>query len=181
MKQISPYRSHESVWDFMSEVERAFDDLWQTSAARTPRAAALETFTPAVDLHENKDFYLVSMDLPGVPEKNIKIDAQQGRLTVSGERSREDKSENGLFRRFERVHGRFERSFALPQNVDQERIQARYENGVLEIVIPKAEVAKSRTIQINKDKGGLFSRLVGSKESEATAAITTEGPSTEKH
>lgn len=141
MRQISPFLKSESVWDFMSEVEKAFDEM--------SRSPGRSTFTPAVDLQETKDAYLVSMDLPGVPEKEIKIDVQHGRLTVSGERTRETNKEEGGFRRFERVHGRFERTFSLPQNVNQEKISARFENGVLEIQVPKAELAKSRTIAIN--------------------------------
>lgn len=170
MRNISPYQGRESLWDFMSEVERAFDDIWRTPARGQTTARALaEQFTPAVDLHETKEFYLVSMDLPGVAEKDVKIDVQDGRLTISGERSRESKMDEGRFHRFERTCGRFQRSFALPQDVNQEKIQARYENGVLEVLIPKTEVAKAREISITTDKGGLFSRLLGTKEVKAAA------------
>lgn len=186
MRQITPYRSQNSLWDFMSEVEKAFDEMWQpatassTATTGTTPARRTEAFTPAVDLHESKDFYLVSLDLPGVPEKDIKIDVEKGRLTVSGERVRETKSEEGLFRRFERSYGPFERTFALPQNVAQDKIQARFENGVLEILIPKAELAKPTSISINKEKGGLFSRLINNGEKSETEA-SEKAPMVEKH
>ncbi|MBX3023091.1 MAG: Hsp20/alpha crystallin family protein [Bdellovibrionales bacterium] len=179
MRQITPYRSRESLWDFMSEVEKAFDEVWRNpTETRGENRRELASFSPVVDLHESKDFYLVSMDLPGVPEKNIKVDVDQGRLSVSGERSREIKNEEGMFRRIERSYGRFERTFALPQNVSQDKIQARYENGVLEVLIPKAEVAQPKSISINKEKGGLFSRLTSGEK--GTAAPDTP-QTTEKH
>jgi HSP20 family protein len=185
MRQLTNYRGagRDSLWDFMSEMERAFDDMWRSPDASAGTPGTMENFTPAVDLHETKDFYLVSADLPGVPEKNIKIDVQQGRLTITGERSREHKNDDGMFKRFEKSYGKFERSFQLPQGVNPDKIQARYENGVLEVLIPKAEVAKPKSIAINKEKGGLFSRILGQKDVEpaTTPGATTEGPTVEKH
>ncbi|NJL24797.1 MAG: Hsp20/alpha crystallin family protein [Calothrix sp. SM1_5_4] len=165
MRQLSPTRK-ESLWDFMNEVERAFDEAWRTPATRGSNERG-EGFIPAVDLHETDDLYLVSMDLPGVAEKDVKIDVQNGRLAVSGERRRETRSNENGFKRYERSYGRFERLFALPQDVNQDGIKARFENGVLEIMIPKAEVAKPRSIAIEKDSGGLFSRLLGQKSVES--------------
>jgi HSP20 family protein len=178
--ELSTY-SPNSVWEFMSEMDRAFDDFWkpQVSEGTAGGTRSLRTFTPAVDLHETDDFYLISVDLPGIAQKDVKIDVQNGRLSVSGERSSEVSQEEGLFKRFERSYGRFERSFQLPQDVDDNKIQARMENGVLEIMVPKAEVAKPRSIQVESEKGGLFSRLLGKKnvESSQNVAKNTE----EKH
>lgn len=172
MRQITPYRNRESLWDFMSEVEKAFDEFWQPVPQR---GMQLEAFTPAVDVQETKDNFLVSVDVPGIPQKDIKIDVHNGRLTVSGERSRETNKEDGMFKRYERSYGRFERSFSLPQGVNPDSIQARCEDGVLEILIPKVEAAKPKSIEINKDKGGLFSKLLNRGESR------NEAPATEKH
>lgn len=168
MRQLTPQR-RDTLWDFMSEVERAFDQAWNTSdiAGRSHRRTELPTFAPAVDLHETKDFYLISVDVPGIDQNNIKVDVEDGRLTVSGERTREEHKEDGMFQRFEKSYGRFVRSFQLPQNIDEGKIQARSENGVLEIMVPKTEQAKPRSVQIEAGKGGLFSKLVGnSKKSE---------------
>jgi len=155
----------------MSEVERAFDELWKPSPGSTQGTGSLATtgerFVPAVDVHEDKEFYLLSMDLPGLAEKDVRIEVQNGRLTVSGERNRETRREDDRFRRYERSFGRFERTFALPQNVDQEKIKARFENGVLEMMVPKSEVSRTRTVAIERDKGGLFSRLLGDRKAEA--------------
>lgn len=150
-----------TIFEFMNEVERSFDDLWPQQD-RSP-ARISRTFVPAVDLHETQDFYLVSLDIPGVNEKDVHIDVQDGRLSISGERVREEHKNEGYYRRFERAVGKFERSFQLPTNVDSTKIQARFENGVLEVMIPKVEAVKPRKIEIESGKGGLFSRLLGQK------------------
>lgn len=153
MRQPTVYR-RDNVWDFMSDVEKAFDELWRQPGATSSNADIAPRFTPAVDLHEIDDVYLISVDLPGVSEKDIKIDVSNGRLTISGERTQQKREQGKGFRRFERNYGRFERAFQLPQDVNQEKIQARLENGVLEVLIPKSEVAKPRTIQIETKKDG---------------------------
>lgn len=159
-----------SVWDFMSDVERALNEVWQAPQSRKALSAA---FTPAVDVHETDDSYLLSLDVPGIPQEAIKIEANDGRLTISGERSSFNTTDEKHFKRVERSFGSFERSFQLPQNVDQAKIQARYENGVLEVMVPKAEIAKPKSISIESQKGGLFSRMIG-KKSEKDKAPTTE-------
>jgi HSP20 family protein len=177
-RQLTSYRQ-DPMFDFMSEVQRAMDDFWQSPRTGSGREAEpTQSFLPAVDLHETPEFYLVSLDVPGVSQKDIKIDVQQGRLTISGERRRTDKEDSALFKRFERSYGRFERSFQLPQDVSQEKIQARFENGVLEVMVPKAEVAKPRSIAIeSSDKGGLFSGLLGRK----TVDVKTDDKKNENH
>ena len=186
MPRNFPQHSPNSVWDFMSEVEKAFDDLWRSPRSPTNvNQSAFSGFTPAVDVHESGEFYLVSVDLPGVPQKDVNISIANGRLSVSGERKQEERKEDKMFKRFERSYGRFERSFQLPQDIDENKIQARYENGVLEIMIPKSEVAKPRSIHIDTEKGGLFSRLLGQKNVESnsrrTEGSTDKSPPFEKH
>lgn len=176
-RDLTSYRSASSVWDFMSEVEKAFDEIWtpqqpitknQTFNSTSKRELA--TFAPPVDLHETPEFYLISLDMPGIAQKDIRIDVSHSRLTVSGERTREEHKSDGMFKRFERSVGRFERSFQLPQNIEEGKIQARTENGVLEIMIPKAAAQQQRTIKIEADsKSGLFSNLLGKKNVEAAA------------
>lgn len=153
----------ESLWDFMSEMERAFDGLWEPTRETKAMGKRIESFIPAVDLHETSEGYLVSADLPGMDQKDIKVDVHNGRLTIHGERSREEKSEEGQFRRYEKSYGRFERSFQLPQNVAEDKVQARFENGVLEVFVPKVEAAKPKSVEVEVGKGGLFSKLVGQK------------------
>jgi HSP20 family protein len=106
------------------------------------------TWAPAVDVAEDTDRILVKVEVPGMEEKDLKINFEDGLLTVSGERHferREDRS----YHRIERAYGSFVRTFSLPRSVDAGKISAQYRNGVLEIEIPKREESKPRQIQIN--------------------------------
>lgn len=167
-REMTSYNRPNSVWDFMSEVEKAFGEIWDTpraTSAREPRM--LSTFSPPVDVHETNEYFLLSLDLPGIPQSAIQIDVKEGRLSISGERAQTEKKDDGMFKRFERVTGKFQRSFQLPQNIDESKIQARMEHGVLEVMVPKAEAVKPRAIKIEAEKGGLFSRLLDNKKSES--------------
>jgi len=162
MSNLTPRRPQQSIWDFMSEMERVFDDTW--APTRTGKALAQEAFTPRVDVKETEDHYLIAADLPGINRNQIKVECHQGRLSISGERSKEVTSEKDQWHRVERTYGRFERSFQLPVDVKEDQIQARFEDGVLEVLVPKAQAAKSRTIAIEGEKKGLFSKLLSKEE-----------------
>ena len=106
------------------------------------------TWAPAVDVAEDAEKIHVKVEVPGMEEKDLKINYEDGLLTVSGERQferREDRS----YHRIERAYGSFVRTFNLPRSVDATKIVANYRNGVLEIDIPKKEEAKPKQIQIN--------------------------------
>lgn len=158
-KEMTPFTGRGSVWDFMSEMEKAFDDIWSDGSLFQNRGGQMESrqFVPAVDLRETNDFYLLSVDVPGLSEKDIQINVHDGRLTLSGERKSEHRSEDQGVHRIEKSYGHFERSFQLPKGVKEDKIQARSENGVLEVMIPKAEQAKPRSVQIEPSKGNFTS------------------------
>ena len=106
------------------------------------------TWAPAVDVAEDTDRISVKVEVPGMEEKDLKINFEDGLLTVSGERQferREDRS----YHRIERAYGSFVRTFSLPRSVDAGKITAEYRAGVLEIEIPKREESKPRQIEIN--------------------------------
>ncbi len=162
---LTPRRS-QSVWDFMNEMDQVFNKVFEgPSSGRS--ATELMDFAPPVDIEENGDFYLLSMDIPGVEAKDVKIDVSNGQLTVSGQRVKTHKEEQGPLRRYERQFGQFTRSFLLPSQIDEEKIQARHEGGVLEIMIPKSGAAKPKSIKIESEKGGLFSRLLGKNDKDS--------------
>jgi len=119
------------------DFDRLFDDL----SART-------VFSPATEIVESADHILLSMDLPGMKKEDIHIDIEGDTLTVSGERKREQREERANYQRYERAYGTFKRSFTLPTIVDVDKVEARYENGVLELQLPKAEAAKPRRITV---------------------------------
>jgi HSP20 family protein len=101
-----------------------------------------------VDVVEEADTYVFYADLPGVPKENVEITFEDNILTVAGHRERREESNNGQYRRIERRYGRFTRSFALPSQVDTAKVDARFQDGVLVVRVPKAETAKARKIKI---------------------------------
>ena len=136
---------------------RDFDLLFNamTSSAFGNRWLADEmesaTFYPATDVVENEKGYLVSFDLPGVQEKDVKIGVKDRILTIAGERNRQMQKEGKSWARTERSFGRFTRSFTLPEEVDMNKIEAQYENGVLHLFLPKAPEAKPMEIPIRTE------------------------------
>ncbi|HEX4926244.1 MAG TPA: Hsp20/alpha crystallin family protein [Bdellovibrionales bacterium] len=131
---------------------RSFSPAWDDETGQT-----MMGFNPACDIEEQDDHFRISVDLPGVSKDDVKVEVVDNRLVISGERKHE-KKEGG--RRSERYYGRFERSFMLPTAIDVDKIEARYENGVLELAVPKAESAKPRTVQIQTGKEGFLGRFL---------------------
>jgi HSP20 family protein len=106
------------------------------------------TWAPPVDVAEDQNHILVKVEVPGMEEKDLRVNFEDGLLTVSGERQFERKDDRN-YHRIERSYGSFVRTFSLPRTVDGNAITADYKNGVLEIAIPKKEESKPKQIQIN--------------------------------
>jgi len=96
-------------------------------------------WAPAVDLAEDDENYTIPADLPDVKKEDMKLSVENGYLTLSGERRHEseDKDSKKKYHRIERSYGSYQRRFALPENVDANKISANFEDGVLEVTIPK--------------------------------------------
>lgn len=109
-----------------------------------------QSWVPALDVWETDSEVVYAFDLPGIPEEKISIEVKDDTLTVSAERERTEEVKDENLYRFERRYGTFSRAVGLPQGVDQDKIQARYENGVLEIRVPKPEEQKPRKIELTK-------------------------------
>ena len=108
------------------------------------------SWAPAMDIHESQDAFTVWMDVPGMSSDDIDITLDRNLLTVRGERSFSTERKEEEYRRVERRFGAFERSVTLPSHVDPDAINAAVTDGVLEIVIPKAEEAKPRQIKVGQ-------------------------------
>jgi len=95
------------------------------------------SYTPRVDIAEDDENVYVTAELPGVKKEDIKLSIQDDVLTIKGEKKREDKEVKKNYYRAERCYGSFSRSFTLPVEVDSEKVDARFEDGVLHIELPK--------------------------------------------
>ena len=105
------------------------------------------TWAPPVDVAEDNDKIHVKVEVPGMDEKDLRVNFEDGVLTVSGERQFERKGDRN-YHRIERTYGSFVRTFSLPRTVDANAITANYRDGILEIEIPKKEEAKPKQIEI---------------------------------
>ncbi len=103
---------------------------------------------PLADISENKDSYLINVDLPGIDKKDVKISFTDGQLTISGERKQEKESKNSTYHRVERSYGKYYRSFNLPKEIKADEIDAEFKNGQLMITIPKSEEVKPKEIEV---------------------------------
>ncbi len=125
------------------ELEQLFSE---GSAGLEPVATVRAALTPAVDIQEENDRFVVRADMPGVTAKDIEVSAEDGKLTIRGTRSTQDRV-NG-FEHVERAAGTFLRRFTLPESAQAEAIKARYADGVLEISIPKQPRVEPKRITV---------------------------------
>lgn len=122
-----------------------FEDLWREFDRNVSAKAPAKTFSPRMDIDEKEGVYTILLDLPGLKKEDIKVDLHDSVLTVSGERVRAE----GTGEKYsERSFGRFERSITLPTAVDAEKVEAKFEDGVLRLTLPQVAAAKPHTIKI---------------------------------
>jgi HSP20 family protein len=141
------------VWNPIQEFENLIDRYSKNGGSNLARHFGADTsfadWSPSVDIEEEDDKYLIKADLPGVDKKDIDVKLENGVLSIRGEKQTEKETGKGTKRhRTERFHGSFARSFTLPQSVKADKVDANYKDGVLSLVIPKAEEAKPKSIDI---------------------------------
>lgn len=132
--------------DLRSEIDRLFDatlpDLAQPSNL-------LSGWTPALDVYEDKDNFIVKAELPGMKKEDIEVSLHDGSLSISGERKSETKHKDADIYRAERFYGRFQRTVTLPAPVAADNVAAQYKDGVLTITLAKTEEAKPKHIDVS--------------------------------
>ena len=135
-------------WQLLYDSARDFDNWWGFPSEREKQGF------PVCDFYEDKDHYFISFDLPGLDKDHIKIHYENSLLTVSGLRKEERREEDtkGLSRFVEKFYGSFSRSFNLPSSIEEEKIEAHFTNGVLELYLPKAQKSKGREIPVKEGK-----------------------------
>lgn len=136
-------------------VEREFNRLFNSLGSRfglteTPELEEYENavWMPLTDITEDKDNYILKLDLPGVTKDDVKISYSDGSLNISGERKQEKETKDSKFHRMERTYGRYFRSFSMPSKIQEDKIGAEFKDGQLIITVPKAEEAKPKEIPI---------------------------------
>jgi HSP20 family protein len=135
----------QEMWNLRSAVDRLFDSsLGLQSGWQQPEAWGL-----ALDIVENKDEFLVKASLPGMNPDDLEITYTQNLLTIKGELKAEEEVKDAQYHLRERRYGSFTRSVTLPAKVNAEKIDAKYENGVLTLHLPKAEEVKPKRISIH--------------------------------
>ena len=135
---------------FRREMDRLFDDFFAPAETRSfaSPAHAERALMPSIDIDESEAAYTVTAELPGIDPKDVELDLRDNALAIRGEKRSERNEDDGGRRYAERSYGRFERVIPLPAEVDAEKVEASYENGILKVVLPKNPRARDKTRRI---------------------------------
>ena len=132
-----------------SEMNRLFNTFFDAPSAGGGNGGSLRRWIPPMDLVETEGHYVLRADLPGLGEDDISIEVENNVLTISGERKAEHEQEGEGYYRVERAFGTFQRALTLPDGVDPDGVEARFDKGVLEVRVPKPEETKPRRVSIS--------------------------------
>ncbi len=130
-------------WSMLAQLRREMD-----RAMGEDNFAAASDWMPAVDIKEDEKNFTITADIPGVDAKDIEVHAENGLLTIRGERENEKKEEREGYKRIERSYGSFFRRFTLPDSADTDKIAAKTEKGVLTVTIPKHAKVLPKKIEV---------------------------------
>lgn len=142
--ELSNWSSSDRLSSLREEVNRLFDFSWPSRDS-----GLFSGWSPALDVFDDKDSFVVKVELPGMKKEDINLSLHDGVLTISGERKFERENKEGETFRSERYFGKFQRSVTLPAAVDANKVSASYKDGVLSIDLGKAEEAKPKQIAVS--------------------------------
>jgi HSP20 family protein len=148
MVRIAKYTS--PVFGLRQEIDKLFEDTFGNAGMPLLNTAG---WRPAVDVKETDDALLFELEMPGVSEEKLEITCEGGVLAIAGEKESLKQEGEGKFHIVERTFGSFRRSFQLPANVQENKIEASLKNGVLSVRVPKAELPKPKKIEVKAVKG----------------------------
>lgn len=134
--------------EFSTDWERMIDSLLGRTVGSVLRAGGSDKFTPHLDVVETAKDFVVSVDLPGVKPEDVKVEMEDGKLSISGKREHTVEENTKNVHRVERTKGSFYRMVTLPREIDTEKIDAKYDQGVLRISLPKSVEKQPRKIDI---------------------------------
>ncbi|MDP1727922.1 MAG: Hsp20/alpha crystallin family protein [Bacteroidota bacterium] len=130
-----------------SEINSLFDSFFNDGLGKFERNVF---FTPRADVIEKESHFEVQLALPGLKKEEIKLDINKNVLTVSGERKMNSENKDDKFHMVENFYGKFSRSFTLPENIDQTKIEAQLTDGILNVTLPKSELKQNKTSVVIK-------------------------------
>ncbi|MFO7302880.1 MAG: Hsp20/alpha crystallin family protein [Acidobacteriota bacterium] len=138
-------------WDPFRELEDMYSRLARMMGSATRGLDDAELFTdwsPALDVEETDEEYIVKTDLPEVKKDEVKVSVENGVLCIEGERKKEKEEKTRKMHRVERSYGRFVRRVAVPTDADATKVSAEFKDGVLSVHLPKSESVKPRAVEV---------------------------------
>src|ERR687897_1114833 len=169
---ISRYREPTGLFG-LQRLNRILDEAFAGLPFGEQGSVITSTWFAPTDVSEDENSLRITMELPGVNPEDVRLSLENNVLTIRGEKKQQAEENNERIHRFERTYGMFERTFVLPNTVDPDKIEARYDNGVLFVGIPKAERAKPREIRVNASAGGSSQIRTGSQSQQVSSGSTS--------
>ena len=141
-------------WKEMEDLQRRLSSVFDLAPFRgnalttDEQSRTLAEWAPAVDVIEDDKEYLIKVELPEVHKDDVKVTVENGNLTITGERKAEKEEKNRKYHRLERFYGKFERSFSVPTDADESKVNAEFKDGVLRVHLAKSEKALPKQIEV---------------------------------
>ena len=136
----------------LDEVQRRFEDMWPVWPFTGRFPGWDGEWMPAIDMYEKDDTYMVKVELPGMKEKDVDVQIIGDRIAIKGEKKAESEVKEENYYRNERSYGSFIRTIDLPSDANRDKIEATFEDGVLEVSIPKTAAAKAKKVPVSAGK-----------------------------
>jgi HSP20 family protein len=170
---VTRYRDPANLFG-LQRLNRILDEAF--AGLQFPESSVVtSTLFAPTDVSEDENALQITMELPGVDPENVRLSLENNVLTIRGEKQQEIDENNERVHRSERVYGIFERTFVLPNTVDADRIEARFENGVLIVRIPKAERARPREIRVSSSGEGSTQVRTGTQSQRVGGGQGSQG------
>lgn len=145
MKDITRWDPFKEITSLREEIDRLFDSFFGRKTFITERE---HVFSPAVDVEETEDAFIIRAEVPGMKKEEIKVTVDENGISISGERKREKEEKGKTYHRMEISYGKFKRYIPFPKEVQPDKAKAKCKDGILEIEVPKSEKAKPKEIEI---------------------------------
>lgn len=173
------YRDVPAGFESLQRLNRLLDEAFSGWPLGEQGGVITSAWLPPTDVFEDRETLKITMEIPGVRPEDVKLSLENNILTIRGEKRQEAEEKSERVHRYERSYGTFERTFVLPNSVDPDRIEARYENGLLVVNLPKAERARPREIPVSAAGGGETRPQVTGRGAGRSAANRDRDPEEE--